>query len=72
MLNTIRAERTLLGLSQEELGEKIGKNRSTINRWENDPQGITGEYLVKLSEIFGCTIEYLLGLTEERTPNAVI
>lgn len=71
MTNTIASERKLLGLTQEELGEKIGKDRSTIGRWERDPSHVEAEYLYRLAEIFQCSIDYLLGLTKERTPRVV-
>lgn len=69
MFNNIAGERARLGLSQEQLAEKLNiKDRKTIMRWESDPMGITGENLCKLSNLFGCSIEYILGLTEERVP----
>ena len=71
MMNNIESERRRLGLTQEELGEKIGKGRSTIVRWEADPFVITGTYLVQLAKLFQCSIDYLLGLTPERTPQGV-
>lgn len=66
MKNTISSERTLLGMSQDQLAEKLGKSRGTIVRWENNPLIITGTNLVELSNVFGCSIDYLLGRTEER------
>ena len=68
MVNNIESERRRLGLTQEELGAKVGKGRTTIIRWEADPFSITGTYLVQLAQIFQCSIDYLLGLTTERTP----
>ena len=68
MTNTIASERKRLGLSQKDLGGMLGKNRSTIARWEADPSVITVEYLEKMVNIFGCSLDYLLGRVEERTP----
>ena len=72
MMNNIESERRRLGLTQEELGVLVGKGRATIIRWEADPLCITGTYLVKLAELFKCSIDYLLGLTSERTPQGAI
>ena len=33
---TIAAERRKLGLSQEQLGEKMGVTRQSISKWESD------------------------------------
>ena len=72
MANTIASERKRIGLTQSELGEKLGKDRSTISRWESDPSILTGESLSQLSDLFGCTTDYLLGRSEERVPKAVV
>ena len=71
MTNTIASERHRLGLTQEELGARIGKDRSTIGRWEADCTHIEAEYLYKLAQLFHCSIDYLLGLTPERIPQVV-
>lgn len=70
MANTIASERKLLGLSQQQLGDLIGKDRSTIGRWEANPMIIDGLYLSKLSEIFGCSVDYILGRTGERSAHS--
>lgn len=67
-INTIAGERARLGLNQEQLGNILGKGRSTVVRWESDPTVITGEYLCKLANLFGCSTDYILGLTDERVP----
>lgn len=68
MINTIASERRRLGLSQSELGLKIGRSRSAIGRWESNPSTIDGSDLKKLVRIFGCSVDYLLGISDERTP----
>lgn len=58
-----------MGLSQSELAEKLGiKDRKTVMRWEADPKNASGDCLCKMSELFGCSVDYLLGLTDERIP----
>lgn len=69
MVNTIASERTRMGLSQAQLAEMIGKGRATIAKWEADPFSISGTNLCRLSNIFGCSIDYLLGISDERMPN---
>lgn len=52
--------RRQLGLSQEELAERIGVTRQAVSKWE---QGISVpelESLVALARIFGVTTDYLL------------
>lgn len=67
MPNNIKSERARLNLSQKELAEKLGVDESTVNRWERDIGSVKASYLAKLSEIFGCTTDYIIGRTNERT-----
>ena len=67
--NAIKSERTRMGLSQKELADLVGKGRATVARWESDPFSVDGDKLCKLSDIFGCSIDYLLGRTDERVPS---
>lgn len=55
--NFIVKKRKELGLSQTELGERIGVSRVTINNWEHQTKGMSPDYLVKLSDAVGLTIE---------------
>lgn len=68
MVNSIASERTRMGLTQTQLAEHFGKQRSTIARWESDPRALSGNILCELSDYFGCSIDYLLGRTDERVP----
>lgn len=70
MTNTIASERKRLGLSQTSLGVMVKRDRSTIARWEADPCCASAKDLNRLADIFECSVDYLLGRTEERTPLA--
>jgi len=52
--------RKKLGLSQEELAEKIGVSRQSISKWETGESIPELERLIGLSEIFNVTTDYLL------------
>jgi transcriptional regulator with XRE-family HTH domain len=47
----LKAMRTQLGLTQEELGERLGVRKNTIWRWENEQRGIP-ETVVRLLDYF--------------------
>lgn len=49
---TIAAERRKLGLSQEQLGEKMGVTRQSISKWESDAALPELEKLIALSRLF--------------------
>lgn len=48
------------GLSQAELGKKLGVKRSSISSWEEYRSRPTIDQLIKLSELFNVTIDELL------------
>ncbi|MBQ9081326.1 MAG: helix-turn-helix transcriptional regulator [Clostridia bacterium] len=60
--------RKQLGLSQEELGEKVGVTRQTVSKWELGLTTPELDKLMELSYVFGCTVDYLIGKDEAPTP----
>jgi transcriptional regulator with XRE-family HTH domain len=66
--NRIKELRKKSGLNQTELGEKLGLKTSTVSAMEVDRSSLTDETIIKLSEIFGVSTDYLLkGIETERT-----
>lgn len=47
------------GLSQRQLGEKLGVSASMIGQWENDLRNPKYETLRRIAEALGTTIDYL-------------
>lgn len=61
----VRNERNRLGLSQDELAEKIGVTRRVISSYENDSSRPRGtERYNKLADALGVNINYLLSEDE--------
>ena len=65
MYNCIEAERARSGLTLSEFAEKIGISEKTYRNWRDDAKPISSETLVKLSHLFGCSIDYLLCLSDK-------
>ena len=65
---TIAAERRKLGLSQEQLGEKMGVTRQSISKWESDAALPELEKLIALSRLFRMPVGQLLGIEEPTVP----
>lgn len=53
------------GLSQEMLGELVGVSRQTISKWESDVSTPELSKLIRLSDIFGVTLDVLTKGEEE-------
>jgi len=62
----IKLERIRIGLTQRQLAEIIGVTELTIGKYEQNPQQASGRNLIKLADLFDCSVDYLLGRTEER------
>lgn len=62
----IKEKRLALGLTQEELGEKLGLQKSAIAKYENGRvENIKKSVLLKMAEELNCSLSYLMGLEEE-------
>ena len=56
----IRENRNRLGLSQEQLAEKVFVSRQTISNWENDKSCPDINSLVLMSEVFSVSVDTLI------------
>lgn len=69
MYINIDVERVKLRMSLEELADKIGVERRSIYTWQKNGK-IPANILIKMANLFDCSIDYLLGRTENRRVNA--
>ena len=58
--NNLTALRTAKGMTQLELGQQISYSDKAISKWERGESIPDAFVLLKLSHIFGCTVDYLL------------
>ena len=65
-MNNLASERVRIGATQEDVAEKIGVSKQSISLWEQGKAEMGSESLRKLSTLFGCSADYLLGIKEER------
>ncbi|MCP3764061.1 helix-turn-helix transcriptional regulator [Domibacillus sp. A3M-37] len=62
--NRIRELRKKIGLTQRELAEKISVSPQVISNWERNYTNPDHADVKKLSEIFECSTDYLLGTSD--------
>ncbi|WP_299887409.1 helix-turn-helix transcriptional regulator [uncultured Lacinutrix sp.] len=65
MQNTIKVERAILSITQDELAKKIGVSRQTINSIEANRYVPSTVLALKLSQVFNKPINDFFSLTEE-------
>ena len=63
-MNRIKELRQKAGLSQKELAEAIGTERTVIAKYEAGSRRVNVDNARKMGNLFGCSMEYLLGLPE--------
>lgn len=67
----IRQKRLELNLTMEELGQKLGVQKSAVNKWEKgETVNIKRECLAKMSEIFDVSPVWLMGF--ENAPDVTV
>jgi transcriptional regulator with XRE-family HTH domain len=72
-LKQLRAERDLtLDMLVADLNQRypdININKSMLSRWENGVNDPSLEYAKHISMYFDVSLDYLIGLTDARTPS---
>lgn len=61
-----QAFRKELGLTQQELADKLGLKRSTVARIENGYGNTSMPVMIKAADLFGCTLDALTGRRVEK------
>lgn len=64
ILKDLRAE---AGLSLKKVAEAVGASDVAVYKWESGLAEPKVCYLVKLAELFDCTVDYLVGKTNDYT-----
>ena len=70
-MNRIKMLREEFNYTQQELADKLECSKSVIGLYESETRKPSMEVLIKLSEIFNCSIDYILGKSDIRNPEKV-
>lgn len=73
MSKRIKERRKAMGLTQEELANKLGLQNSAIAKYEKGRvKNIKRSVIAEMSKILDCSPSYLMGFDEERNKNVTI
>lgn len=61
MGKAMRKARIEAGLSQMDVVDVLDIRQCTLSLWENGHSGITLNYMEKLADLYGCTLDRLVG-----------
>ena len=64
-MTKIKKSRVSIGMTQDELGKRLGVKQPTISMWETNRAQPRAELLPKLADILGCTVDELLRKEEQ-------
>jgi transcriptional regulator with XRE-family HTH domain len=64
----LRAARLERGLTQEALAAELGVSRSAVAQWETDRAGQIRGNLLRIADVLGVSLEYLLHGDDKRAP----
>ena len=67
-MNRIKELRKKENLNQTNLAHRIGVSQSALSYWERGDYEPDNDTLIKLADIFNVTIDYLLGRTDNPSP----
>lgn len=64
MYACIEAERARRHWTIETFAEKIGVSEKTYRNWRDNCKVLKSDVLIKMSKVFDCSVDYLLGLSK--------
>ena len=64
MKNRIKEIRQKRGITQAELAKQIGVAQNTLSYWENGKRECDFDMLIRIADIFGVSVDYLLGRSD--------
>ncbi len=64
----LRDIREDMDVTQTELAEILHIKQNTYSQYENGQRGLPVEILIKLAYVFNTSTDYILGITDIRTP----
>jgi transcriptional regulator with XRE-family HTH domain len=63
----IEAERARTGRTKQELADYLEINVRSLQNWQAGKSSIPSSKLCQLCDLFGCSADYLLGRSNQRT-----
>ena len=66
-MNRLRELREDSDMTQTDVAKAVGVSMMTISHYEREERALTPEMIQRFCRLFGCTADYLLGFSRQRT-----
>ena len=63
----IKKYRTDLGMTQQDFASRLGVTGVSVSAYENGTRTPSFDVLIRIADLFGVSVDYLLGREEKRT-----
>ena len=63
-MNNYKRARLNNNLAQKQVAHELGITQATISEWESGKTNPSHENLIKLTKLYSCTADFLLGITD--------
>lgn len=70
-MNRIKLLREENSFTQQDLATRLECSKSVIGLYESETRKPSMEVLIKLSEIFNCSIDFIIGTSDIRNPKEI-
>ena len=67
-MNRIRQLRRQKNMTQQEVGQALDVGNTAVSMYENGRRSLDDKTIRNLCALFGCSADYLLGLSDYRPP----
>ena len=64
----MRAERIRRRMTADDVSRAFGVSKNTLLAWENGSSDPDGSMLKLMAKFYGCTVDWLLAISEKRRP----
>ncbi len=67
-MSNFKRAREAKHISQKEIALSLGVSQPTVSEWESGKKNPAGKNLIALSELLGCSVDFILGRTNNPAP----
>lgn len=72
MHRNLASERIRKGMNQAKCADALDVSIKQLVRYESDANTMPADFVKRAADFFGCSADYLLDMTDDRLPKAIV